>query len=394
MEDNTEYANVIYSKTKGTSKKTNNSKSKAKATVIKSNDIVKINDNGVVDLTTIDTELLSKLEAKADSITVDNLLELGSKSQATLSNMSDDMLKNIRSSDINVIGDTLVDMTNEFKKLDVNKLKPMNKFQRLVYSLPLLKNIKYSISSMLTKFDDINDNLNNIVNTLKQAQIDAIKDNAAINIKDEMLKSNIIELEEELIVAQIKINQLKGEIDYINNHPDEFDQYELQEKTNFLTNLERHAADLNITRVLMVQSIQSNIIIKHNNDVMVQKVNSAINNTLPIWKATMTDAVVLHRQQLGIEKLESFAEHTNELLRKKSEMLKSNSIAIAKANERGVVDFDTLKNTHNMMIETIKEIKKIEEEGKQLRLKNNDDVTKLLQDIKNTIDTTNNLLNK
>lgn len=360
--------------------------SKKQTPIMKENkSLVKFSNNGSVDLSNIEPEKLTALQNKADTITNDNILTLGSKTQSGMSKAADTFLNKVRSTDVNVLGNTLLDLKKEITQIDLGKLQPMGPVKRFFYSLPGMTRFRGGIRNMFDKYDDINDNVNKLVNTFVVGQVEIVKDNESLSIMKLESEKNILDITDDLIVAQIKIDDLENEISEMRSKPDEYDINEIADKELFKDNLERHAADLNITRVTIAQSLIDTRIIRQGNDVMLQKINSAINNTLPIWKQTMALGVSLARQKAGIDKLEAFTNYTNQMLIQKAEMVNTNSVAIAKANERGIVDYDTLKKVHELTINTLKELETIQKEGKTSRGIASENIKKLIVEMDNSV---------
>ena len=375
------YAEVVSENVKPTKKSTRKVKAQAPAVVEEHKQLVRVSNTGVVDLSSVDSEKIESLRVKAEAITNDNILTLGSKAQSGMSGAADRFLEKVRATDVNVLGNTLMDLKKEINQIDLGALQPMGPVKRFIYSLPGMKKMRGSIANMFDKYDYIGENVNKIVNTFVTGQVEIVKDNEGLSIMRAQTEQNIIDITDDLITAQLKIEELKQDISMMNQNPQSYDANEISDAQLFLDNLERHSSDLNVTRITMAQSLIDIRIIRQGNDVMLQKTNSAINNTLPIWKQTMALGVSLARQRAGIDKLNAFTEYTNQMLIQKAEMVNSNSTAIAKANERSIVDYETVKKVHDLTLSTLKELETIQTEGRVKRETSNANIKKLISDM-------------
>lgn len=359
-----------------------------KKDVVEVVETIETHHSELVDLSKIDNNKLERLKQQAERITNDNISNLGKDVQNRVSTAADTFLSNIRASQVDELGNTLIDMTKEMSKINVDNLKPQTGIKKLLSYIPGFNKAKAGVVQIFKNYDDISKNIDRITLSLKEGQKDAISDNSSLTLMKEQTFNNIDAIEEELIIAEFKLQQLKEELKLMDKNPEEYPAHEIQEHRNFIENLERRATDLNITRTVMMQSLTDIAIIQQGNELMVQKITSAIKNTLPIWKNTMALGVTLARQNMSIEKLNAFTDYSNEMLRKKAEMIKQNSTAIAQANNRHIIDFETLEKVHTESLETLREIERIQEEGKLERQRNTENIKKLVGEIDSFISET------
>jgi uncharacterized protein YaaN involved in tellurite resistance len=130
---------------------------------------------------------------------------------------------------------------------------------------------------------------------------------------------------------------------------------------------EKKIHDLELTRIISIQMAPQIRLIQNNNSLMIEKIQTSIVNTIPLWKSQMVLALGLHHSQQAMEAQRSVTNVTNELLRRNAETLKMGSIEVARESERGIVDLETLKHTNQMLIETLESVRQIQEEGSMKR---------------------------
>ena len=149
--------------------------------------------------------------------------------------------------------------------------------------------------------------------------------------------------------------------------PEEYQDYEISDKKEFANRLSKRLADMSITRIITIQSLPQIRLVQNNNLTMCEKIQSSITTTIPLWKNQIAIAVALMRQKNILDVQEKIYDTTNTILKKNSEMLKVNSIAVAKQNEQGVASLDTLRAVNQDLVSTLNDIKRIKEEGEATR---------------------------
>jgi len=140
-----------------------------------------------------------------------------------------------------------------------------------------------------------------------------------------------------------------------------------------------------LSRIIAIQTAPQVRLIQNNNQALVEKIQSSILNTIPLWKNQIVIAISLFKQRKSLELQKSVTKTTNDLLEKNSQMLKQGSLDIARENERGIVEIETLRKVNSDLITTIEETLKIQEEGKQRRREVELELTKLENDLKTTL---------
>ena len=177
----------------------------------------------------------------------------------------------------------------------------------------------------------------------------------------------IEDIRELIIAAKVKNEELLKHIEYMTEHPEEFTPINVSDAQNFQNALAKRIADMQITEYIFNQNLFQIRAIQHNNMSLSDKAESIATTVIPIWKNQLALSVIMANQQESIAAQKKITDTTNQILRKNSEMMKMNSINVAKANEETVVSLDTLQATTKDLIDTITEVKKIQSEGNKMR---------------------------
>ena len=148
---------------------------------------------------------------------------------------------------------------------------------------------------------------------------------------------------------------------------------------------EKKIHDLKLSKMLSVQMAPQIRLIQNNNQVLIEKIQSSILNTIPLWKNQIVIAMGLMRQKKALEAQKKVSDATNELLTKNSEMLKTGSIEIAKESERGIIDLESLKKINGDLIQTLEETIKVQSEGRQKRKAAEVELVKMETDLKSKL---------
>jgi uncharacterized protein YaaN involved in tellurite resistance len=163
---------------------------------------------------------------------------------------------------------------------------------------------------------------------------------------------------------------------------DPLDAQKLQDMHQFLSRFEKKLHDLKLSRMVSIQTAPQIRLIQNNNQLLVEKIQTSILNTIPLWKNQVIIAITLFRQKKSLSLQKEVSDTTNELLKKNSEMLKGSSIEIAKESERGIVDIETLQKVNTDLISTIEETLKIQQDGRQKRAQAEEQLKKMESELK------------
>lgn len=365
-----------------------NKEFKQPATVNKSEiSLIKLDQSGKPDLSKLSPQDIERFKSMSNSLNVkdnNSILSFGLDLQNKLAGYSDQFLNNIRAFDAGEIGTSITDLLTELNYVDIDPSQKSG-FQRFLMSLPLVNKLVMNTKKIFQKYDTISNNIDGIVTKLDKGRLTILKDNASLQNLFEQNLLFIKQLEELIIAGHIKYQELEQEILKMEANADQYESYEISDKREFLSRLSKRLADMMMTRVITIQSIPQIRLVQNNNSTMVEKIQSSIVTTIPIWKNQISIAVSLMRQHKMLEVQKQVYDTTNTILTKNSEMLKQNSIEVAKQNEQGVVSMDTLRKTNQDLISTLTEIRRIKEEGESNRKTISKELETLEKELKDNI---------
>ena len=308
--------------------------------------------------------------AKADSINEANLASIqtyGSDISKNIESNGDELLAHVRSNNTNnEINVMINDLLAELKMVDVDELQTTN-VKRILRKIPVLRHLVMSAEKVMIKYDTIKNNVDQISARIKQHKIIAERDNNMLEIIFNNNCKYIEDIRELIIAAKVKNEELLKHIEYMTEHPEEFTPINVSDAQNFQNALAKRIADMQITEYIFNQNLFQIRAIQHNNMSLSDKAESIATTVIPIWKNQLALSVIMANQQESIAAQKKITDTTNQILRKNSEMMKMNSINVAKANEEAIVSLDTLQATTKDLIDTITEVKKIQSEGNKMR---------------------------
>lgn len=295
-----------------------------------------------------------------------SVLGYGSSAQGKIASFADTILTQIQSKDSGYVGGILSDLVVAVKDVDVGSLKDSGS------RIPIIGGLIDSFKRFMARYEKLSVQIEKILSELETARMNLLKD---ITLLDSLHQKNIEylkELDVYIAAGQLRLEGLKAKDlpeaqAKAQASSDPLDGQKLQDLIQFIDRFEKKLHDLKLSRMVAIQSVPQIRLIQSNNQVLVEKIQSSIMNTIPLWKNQIVIAITIFRQKKGLEVERKVTDATNELLEKNSQMLKDSTIGVAKENERGIVDLDTLKKVNSDLISTIDEVLKIQQEGRQKR---------------------------
>ncbi|SIT12766.1 Uncharacterized conserved protein YaaN involved in tellurite resistance [Chryseobacterium ureilyticum] len=345
---------------------------------------VLVDREGNVNLTQLQSEERQKYEVLANSIDEANpgsIVNFGAELQKTLTNQSDSFLGNVRRSNSGEVGGLINDLLVELNYVDVEELNG-NKVKSFLSKLPFMKKVITQVENLFTKYDKIINNIEQISYKVNAGIITSTKDNAVLQTIFESNVNSIKQIEELVIAGNIRMERAGGELAQMEANPQNFQDYQIADKRDFIARLDRRMADLKVVRVIMMQSLPQIRLVQNNNVSIAEKAQTILTTTLPVWKNQLSLAVAMYRQQQNIEIQQKVSATTEEILRKNAERLGQNSINVARANEQTIVSVETLRETTSMLINTLNEVKQIQKTGAENRRKLDQDLQTLEHELK------------
>jgi len=302
----------------------------------------------------------------AKQIDFDNstaILQYGAGTQKKMADFSGNALEKVRSKDLGEVGDLLSNVVVELKGFNANEEKGF---------LGIFKKGKNKIEAMKTKYNKVEANVDKIVQVLEGHQVTLLKD---IAVMDKMYDANMTyfkELTMYILAGKQKLEEVRaGQLAMLvnkarmSNLPEDVQAAkDLESKCD---RFEKKIYDLELTRTISIQTAPQIRMVQGNNTMMVEKIQSTIVNTIPLWKNQMVLALGIAHSNDAIRAQREVTNMTNELLRQNADMLKMATVNTAKETERGIVDIETLQHTNQTLISTLDEVMQIQQEGRQKR---------------------------
>ena len=304
--------------------------------------------------------------SKQIDITDANLVfSYGAAAQQNISQFSDAALKNVKTKDLDEIGDAIADLVTELRGFDTDEEESKGFFG-------FFKKQRDNVTTMKAKYDETEVNVNKIVEALEGHQIQLLKDIAML---DRLYDQNLTYFKElsMYIVAgkkrleEFRANEMKAAYDKAEASGLPEDAQAAKDLSDKADRFEKKLYDLELTRNISIQMAPQIRMIQSSNQLMAEKIQTSIVNTIPLWKNQMVMALGIAHTQKAMEAQRSVTDLTNELLKKNAEKLHMASVESAKEAERGIIDIETLKHTNKMLIDTMDEVLNIQQTGREKR---------------------------
>ena len=335
------------------------------------------------ELSEAEKKAVDEFNAKIDVYDSTQILQYGAAAQNKISNFSDSILEDVKTKGAGETGELLADLVGQIKSFD-SSIGPKKGLGKLFYS------VKREFNTILAKYNKIEKNVDTIEKGLDKSKIQLLKD---ISIFDEMYKKNLEffkEISLYIIAGERKLEELRNEVlpelkKKAEETKDQIDIQKVQDMEAQINRFEKKIYDLKTTRIISIQMAPQIRMLQNNDAELVEKVQSAITNTIPLWKNQMVLALGITNAKRTLEQQRAVSNLTNDMLVKNSETLKQGSIDIAKESERAIVDIETLKKTNKDLIETLDTVLKIHEEGRVKRAQAEEELQNIEKELKDKI---------
>lgn len=321
--------------------------------------------------------------AKAIDITNSNVvLQYGVGAQRKLSNFSEKTLETVKSKDLGEVGDLLSGVVNELKNFDVDEED--NKI------VGFFKKQANNLTSIKTKYDSAQKNVDNIIKALEDHQVTLMKDISMLDQMYDLNESYYKELSMYILAGRKKLEEARTvELPKLQEEAQKtnlpIDAQKANDYVNLINRFEKKLHDLDLTRMISIQMAPQIRMVQSSNTVMVEKIQSTIVNTIPLWKSQMVIALGANHSKEAARTTKEVTDLTNKLLRKNADTLKQTTIDTAKLSERGIVDIDTIKHTNEQLISALNEVRQIQIEGHKKREEAEVELTQIEENLKNSL---------
>lgn len=292
----------------------------------------------------------------------------GTQAQSKLMNFSSTMLDHVKSGNIGEIGEIITDL---MKKLDQVNPDELQVEKRNIFSRMFGK-MSRSVNEILARYQKTGAQIDRITVRLEHCKNTLIKDNTLLDQMYEKNKEYFQALNIYIAAGEVKLEELHTKLipelkRKAEQSGDQMAYQEVNDMIQFADRLEKRLHDLKLSRQITIQSAPQIRMIQNTNQTLMEKIQTSITTAIPLWKNQIAIALTLLRQRKAVEAQKQVSQTTNDLLLKNSEMLKTNSVEVAKENERGIVDIETLKKTQENLVSTLEETLRIQADGRAKR---------------------------
>lgn len=315
-----------------------------------------------------DRKRIDEIKNAIDLTNSQTSIQYGVNAQRNIAEFSDTILNNIRSKDSGYVGDLLSNLVVKVKDFEVDS----NDKGSFIKKIPIIGSIVSSAKNMIAEYDKLSVQVDKIQAELDKARMLMLKD---IVMFDTMYDKNVEyfkELQLYIKAGEEKIVELQTQTIpklrmQATNSQNQMAVQLVSDFENAVSRFEKKVHDLKLSKTIAIQTAPQIRLIQNNDKVLVDKIQSAIFNTIPLWKSQIVIALGLSRQQKVLQMQREITNTTNELLRRNAEMLKQSTIETARETERSIIDIETVKKVNDDLINTIEETIKIQQEGRQKR---------------------------
>lgn len=305
-------------------------------------------------------KMVDEFSKKIDITNSNMVLQYGAAAQKNIANFSETALNSVRTKDLGEIGDDLADLVNELKGFDaVEEKKGIFGF---------FKKQANALENLKTKYTSAEKNVNKIVRALENHQIVLMKDVAMLDQMYALNEKYFKELTMYILAGKKRIEAIKaGELEQCrrkaqaSGSPEDAQAY--NDMVNLINRFEKKIHDLELTRQISIQMGPQTRLLQNNDTLMIEKIQSSLVNTIPLWKSQMVIALGLEHSRQATMAQREVTEITNSMLKKNADLLKSSTIETAKEAERSIIDIETLQHTNQQLISTLDEVMKIQTDG-------------------------------
>lgn len=337
-----------------------------------------INEN---QLTQEEKAIVAEYASRVNISDVNGVIAYGSDAQKNISDFSVSVLEKVKTYELGDVGNSLKELTTALNTVDEDASKGLRK---------LFKKTKNTLVSLKANYSKAESNVNRIENDLRKhqevlsADIDMFQKMYDMNL-DYYKQLTLYILAGKQVIEQEKNGKLKELSDRAQATQAQEDIQAYNDYADLLNRFEKKIADLEITRMISMQTAPEVRMLQNNNRELMEKLQSSLVNTIPLWRNQLVLSLGYEHSKQALSAQSALNDKTNELLKKNSEMLKMSSVSTAKESERSIVDMDTLKVCNENLIASIKDVVKVHEEGAKKRAQAHEQLVKMEGDLKKAL---------
>ncbi|OCB96505.1 uncharacterized protein SRCM101294_01422 [Bacillus amyloliquefaciens] len=325
-----------------------------------------------------------QLAEKLDHENMQSIVLFGSQAQTNLLEFSHTMIEHVQRKDAGEMGQILADLMRKLDQINPDDLQMKNKgfFARL------FKRVSGSVQEVLSKYQKTSVQIERISRRLEHSKNVLLSDNKLLDQLYAQNKQYFSDLNLYIAAGELKLDELKTKLipeaarKAESREHNQMAAQEVNDLRQFADRLDKRVHDLLLSRQITLQSAPQIRLIQNTNQALAEKIQSSIVTAIPLWKNQVAIALTLMRQRSAADAQQKAADTTNQLLLKNAELLKTSTVETAKANERGLVEADTLKKVQESLVSTLEEIMSIQEDGRMKRKRAEEELVIMEGDLK------------
>ncbi len=323
-------------------------------------------------------QMVEEFSKQIDLKNSNMILQYGAGAQKKMADFSEKALDNVKTQDLGEVGELLGSVVMELKSFDAEEERGI---------LGFFKKTSNKISAMKTKYAKAESNINHICQVLEGHQVQLMKDAATLDKMYELNKTYFKELSMYIMAGKKKLDEVRQVelarlLTKAQNSGLPEDAQEARDLDEMCNRFEKKLHDLELTRMISIQTAPQIRLVQNNDTLMVEKIQSTLVNTIPLWKSQMVLALGVEHSTQAAAAQRQVTDMTNELLRRNAATLKTATLETAKESERGIVDMETLKATNESLISTLDEVMRIQQEGRQKRQEAEAEMSRMENELK------------
>ena len=321
--------------------------------------------------------------SKIDINDATEIIQFGAPAQDKISKFSDSILEDVKTKNTGEVGDLLANLVSQIKSFDSDIVGTKKKG----FFAKLFSSAKKELDYIIARYSKIEKNIDTIEGNLEKDKLQMLKD---ISIFDTMYEKNLEYFKEislYIIAGDRKIEELRTKVlpelkEKAEKSGDQLDIQKVNDMEAMITRFEKKIYDLKTTRIISIQMAPQIRLLQNNEAELVEKIQSSITNTIPLWKNQMVLALGINNAKQALKTQQEVSKLTNEMLVKNSETLKQGSIDIAEESEKAIVNIETLQKTNQNLIETLDKVIEIHETGRIKRKEAEQTLTEIEKELK------------
>lgn len=310
------------------------------------------------------------------------IMQYGINAQKKLADFSDSTLEKVKTKDLGEVGDMLSQVVGELREFDGNGEKKG--------LFGLFNKGKNKVEGMISKYEQTETNVNKIAGMLQDHQIRLLKDTSMLDQLFDLNNTYYKELSMYIAAGKEKLHHVKNEeIPALeqkalhSNLPE--DAQALKDMTMYYDRFDKKLHDLELSRMIAIQTAPQIRLLQNSNNLMIERIQSTLVNTIPLWKNQMVITLGLHHATEAAKTQQAVSDMTNELLKKNADALHSSTVETAKESNRSIVDIETLKHTNEQLIQTFDDVLQIQEQGRIKRQEAEQELRQIENELKQKI---------